>query len=142
MDIDTGSAVALLKKQDFLRLRNANLSSLDRPSLILKSYTGDLIPCFGEKSIKVKIEDQEADVMIRVVDRPGPSLLGRDLMEKITVPWKSIFKIRVSFEGVMKDYADLSDTTTVGKLERVQVSIRVNVGQILMHFQLVLIVVL
>ena len=76
IDIDTGSAVTLLKKQDFLRLRNANLSTLDRPSLILKSYTGELITCFGEKSMKVKIEDQETDVKIRVVDGPGPSLLG------------------------------------------------------------------
>ena len=63
-----------------------NLSTLDRRSLILKSYTGDLITCFGEKSMKVKIEDQETDVTIRVVDGPGPSLLGRDLMEKITLP--------------------------------------------------------
>ena len=37
MDIDTGSAVNNIKKQFcFLSLRNANLSTLDRPSLILK----------------------------------------------------------------------------------------------------------
>ena len=126
MDIDTGSAVTLLKKQDFLRLRNANLSTLDRPSLILKGYTGDVITCFGEKSIRVEIEDQETDVKIRVVDGPEPSLLGRDLMEKITLPCKSVFKIRVTVQDVMEEFAHLFDTTTVGKLEGLQVSLRVN----------------
>eukprot|EP00794_Sanderia_malayensis_P002511 gene2511-2900_t len=82
MDIDTGSAVTLLKKNDFLRLRNADLSTLDRPSLILKSYAGDIITCFGEKSMKVKIEDQETHVLIRVVDGPGPSLLGKRFVEE------------------------------------------------------------
>ena len=86
MHIDTGSAVTLLKKQDFL----------------------------------------SKDITIRVVDGPGQSLLGRDLMEKIILPWKSIFKIRVMVEDVMKDCADLFDTKTVGKLEGVQVSLRVN----------------
>ena len=47
-------------------------------------------------------------------------------MAKITLPWKSIFKIRVTVEDAMKDYADLFDTTTVGKLEGVQVSLPVN----------------
>ena len=37
--------------------------------------------------MKVKIGDQETDITIRVDDGPGPSLLGRDLME-ITLPWK------------------------------------------------------
>ena len=45
--------------------------------------------------------------MIRVVASSVPSLLERDLMEKITLPWKSIFKSRVTVEDVMKDYADL-----------------------------------
>ena len=126
MNIDTGSAVTLLKEQDFLRLRNANLSTLDHPSLIQTSYTGDLITCFGEKSMKVKIEDRETDVTFRVIDSPGPSLLGRDLMEKITLPWKSSFKIRVTVEDAMKDSTRLFETTTVGQLEGVQVSLRVN----------------
>ena len=64
--------------------------------------------------MKVKIEDQEMDITIRVVDGSGPSLLGRDLMEKITLPWKSIFKIRVTVEDVMKDCADLIDTKAMG----------------------------
>eukprot|EP00795_Rhopilema_esculentum_P016079 gene16079-7428_t len=47
-------------------------------------------------------------------------------MAKIRLPWKSISKISVTVEDAMKDYANLFDTTTVGKLEGVQVSLQVN----------------
>ena len=36
IDIETRSAVTLLKKQDVLKLKDTNLSNLDRPSLLLK----------------------------------------------------------------------------------------------------------
>lgn len=125
MEIDTGSAVTLLKKQDFLKLHN-DLSTLDRPSLLLKSYTGNSIQCYGEKEMKVEVEDQETVLLVRVVDGPGPSLLGRDLMNKITLPWRSIFKVTESAEEIVMEYKDLFDSTTVGKFEGVQVSLRVN----------------
>ena len=47
-------------------------------------------------------------------------------MEKITLPWESIFKIRVKVEDVMKNFAHLFDTTTIGQFEGVQVSLLVN----------------
>jgi len=70
--------------------------------------------------------EKETFITIRVVDGPGPSLLGRDLMAKVTLPWRNIFSVTITAQDVMKDYASLFDTTTIGKLEGVQVSLRVN----------------
>ena len=125
MEIDTGSAVTLLNKQDFLKLYD-DLSMLQRPTLRLKSYTGNSIMCCGEKEMNVKVGEQEATLIVRVVDGSGPSLLGRDLLAKISLPWKSIFNVTTTAEEIVQEYGDLFDNSTIGKIDGVQVSLRVN----------------
>ena len=57
MEIDTGSGVTLLSKSDFNKI-GGKLKSLQASRLILRGYTGDQIPCLGEKSMKVEINGQ------------------------------------------------------------------------------------
>ena len=74
MEVDTGSYVLLLNSTDFSKL-GGQLNTLKPPTVILKSYTGNIIQCFGEKEMNVKVGDQVGTQLIRVVQ--GPSLLGR-----------------------------------------------------------------
>ena len=55
MEIDTGSAVTLLSVTDFSKLggHNETLKSL---TVILKSYTGNIIECLGEKEMEFKTQ--------------------------------------------------------------------------------------
>ena len=63
--------------------------------------------------------------MIRVVQ--GPSLLGHDMMSKFTIPWQNIFHtLLTTAEDIVHRCPDLFDNTTVGKLNGVKVSLRVN----------------
>ena len=48
-------------------------------------------------------------LLISVVQ--GPSLLGRDMMSKFTLPWQDI----------IQQYSDLFETSSVGKLKGIQV---------------------
>ena len=46
MEIDTGSAVTLLSATDFSKLGD-HIETLKSPTVILKSYTGNIIECLG-----------------------------------------------------------------------------------------------
>ena len=62
--------------------------------------------------------------LIRVVQ--GPSLLGRDIMSKFEIPWQNIFStVSTTAEDIVHQYSDLFDTSSVGKLKGIQVSLRV-----------------
>ena len=56
MEIDTGSAVTLLSATDFSKL-GGHIETLKSPTVILKSYTGNIIECLGEKEMELKIGD-------------------------------------------------------------------------------------
>ena len=90
MEVDTGSSVTLLSSADFTKT-GGQVTTLKPPTVLLKSYTGDIIQCLGEKEMDVKVGDQVGTLLIRVVQ--GPSLLGRDMMSKFTLPWQNIFSV-------------------------------------------------
>ena len=71
----------------------------------------------------VKVGDQVGTLLIRVVQ--APSLLGRDMMSKFTLPWQNIFStISAAGEDIVQRYPDLFDTSSVGKLKGIQLSLR------------------
>ena len=79
LEIDTGSAVTILTKSDFDKL-GARVSSLSPPTIRMIGFSGATIPCLGESTFPVTINGQTLDVLLRVVNVSGPSLLGRDIL--------------------------------------------------------------
>lgn len=123
MEIDTGSAVTLLNDTVFKKM-GGNTSTLKPSTVLLKGYTGDIIKCFGEKEMSVKVGEQSHGLTIRVVE--GPSLLGRDMMSKFTLPWHNIFNVvSTTSVDIIQQYPDLFENSSVGKLKGVQVSLKV-----------------
>ena len=90
MEIDTGSRVILLSKKTFKEI-GGDIERLKKSRLILKGYTGNEIRCLGEKIMSVQINGEVKDVIIRVVDGEGPSLMGRDIISQFKLPWENIF---------------------------------------------------
>ena len=90
VEVDTGSSVTLLSFADFTKI-GGQVTTLRPSTVLLKSYTEDIIQCLGEKEMDVKIGDQMGTLLIRVAQ--GPSLLGRDMMSKFTLPWQNIFSV-------------------------------------------------
>ena len=56
MEVDKGSSVTLSSSTDFTKL-GEQLTALRTPTVLLKSYTGDLIQCLGEREMDVKVGD-------------------------------------------------------------------------------------
>ena len=120
MKIDTGT---LLNARDFLKIGDTT-DTLKPATVVLKSYTGNVIKCLGEKEMSIQVADQVSDLAIWVVE--GPSLLGRDMMAKFTLPWQNIFSvIPTTATDIIQQYPELFDNSTVEKLKGFQVSRRV-----------------
>ena len=123
MEIDTGSTVTLLSATDFSKL-GGHIETLKSPIVILKSYTGNIIECLGEKEMQFKIRDKLDSLLVRVVK--VLSILGRDLMAKFKLPWQNIFHtVSTTTEDIVSQFPNLFDNTTVGKSKGIQVSLRV-----------------
>ena len=77
--------------------------------------------------MEVQIGDQKDNIVIRVVETKGPSLLGRDIMMKFKLPWKNIFNVSISErDQIIQKFADLFDVSVVGKLKDIQMHLRVH----------------
>ena len=128
LEIDTGSTVTLLGKNDFLKC-NGSVSELVPSSITLSTYTGNPIKCLGEIEMKMALGGVEENVLVRVTECGGPSLLGRDVLSRFTLPWKSIFKVGTGGQSTtdfVKKYPNLFDNSTVGTVQGVQVKLHVS----------------
>ena len=123
MEIDKGISLTLLNSSDFFKMGN-QIDTLKPPTVILEGYTGNTSKCLGEKEMNVKVRNQVGKLLIGVVK--GPSLLGRDMMSKFTLPWQNIFNlVSTTAEDIIHQYPDLFDKCMVGKRKGIQVSLRV-----------------
>ena len=127
LELDTGSGVSILSESDFIRAKG-DLSALHPPSIVLKGFSGKSIQCLGEITVPVTIGDTTKDVLLRVVRNDGPSLLGRDILNVFTLPWKELFAERVhrvTPESIKEEFPNLFNDS-LGKLKGVQVKLSVN----------------
>ena len=129
MELDTGSGVTVLTADAFKQV-HGDLSSLSKPSVILKGFSGTAIKCLGETTLPVSIAGESKNVLVRVVENDGPSLLGRDLLNIFTLPWKQLFAEQVhrilGTVGLKKEFPNLFDCSTLGKVSHTRVKINVD----------------
>ena len=127
MEIDTGSGVTVLSKQDFEEI-GGDLESVQTYNFILKGYSGGRIICLWERVMSIQINNQTKDAVIRVVDSKGPSLLRRDLITIFILPWENIFKVNTNIkcDKIFDKYTDLFDNSQVGKIKGLKVELHMN----------------
>ena len=127
-EIDTGSAVTLMSESDFMHC-NVPRSELSPPSVILMGYGNNEIQCLGEIELPISLGEKTCQTIVRVTTARN-SLLGRDVMSKIRLPWEKIFSVGSPSTSTGTDfvqkYPDLFDCSKVGKVEGVQVKLQVS----------------
>ena len=96
MEVDTRAAYSLISKTTYDRLWSKSRGpQLQETKIKLHTYTVDIL---GAIQVKVKYSDQQENLGLLVVAGSGPSLLGRDWLNKIQLNWASICLMRVSPE--------------------------------------------
>ena len=91
MEVDTGCGVSILP----FRLYKEHFSDLPlEPSeAVFQSYFGQQKQSQGKIKVPVGYAGQSYDLVIHVVDTPGPALFGRDWLRNIPLEWHNITQI-------------------------------------------------
>ena len=88
MEVDTGAAVSLISEETRKKLLPA--ATLHHAPVRLRTYTGEMIKVLGQIDADVVYEGQQKSLKLMVVAGQGPSLLGRNWLQHITLNWKQI----------------------------------------------------
>ena len=92
MELDTGAAVSVISSSTHNRMFPE--CPLLNTSAVLTTYTGEQMSLAGEIKVKVSYGKQMVDnFTLFVVEGDGPSLMGRDVLQKIKLDWSSICTI-------------------------------------------------
>ena len=94
MEVDTGASISIVSYSTFRKLWPEK--SLKSAQCVLKAYSGTEIQIRGEVEVRVQHNGQEVTLPWLVVDTEGPTLLGRNWLEKLQLNWKSVFQVNHS----------------------------------------------
>ena len=101
MEVDTGAALTLISATTYQKLwPQPNTPKLHKVSVSLRTYTGEQLKILGRCMVTVEYGGQVADLGLVVVEGHGPSLLGRDWLEKIRLNWGTLHSINHSTKSL------------------------------------------
>ena len=103
MEVDTGASRSLVSEATYNQLKTqTDLPPLQSTTAELRTYTGEQIPILGILNIPVCYNNQRVTVELLVVKGDGPSLMGRDWLQQITLDWHSLHKIRANHNSALE----------------------------------------
>ncbi|CAI5686860.1 unnamed protein product [Oreochromis niloticus] len=107
MEVDTGASASVISQATYYSLwHSGGAPALQATEISLRQYTGECIPLLGAIEVHAAYQGQEAAATLMVVKGEGPSLLGRDLLQKIRLNWREIRYVTVIAE-LLGRYADV-----------------------------------
>ena len=108
--MDTGATLSIISEETYKRLYNEdNAPTLKSSGARLRTYTGEAIKVIGELEVSVRLDEQQECLNLLVVEGKGPSLLGRDWLNKFRLNWSQLNQMRVANElnEVLENYTSL-----------------------------------
>ena len=92
MEVDTGGSLSVISEQTFWAIASPR-DKLQATSITLYTYSGHNLHILGTCNIQVGYKSQSQTLPLVVVQGHGPSLFVRNLLEKITIDWNSIYSV-------------------------------------------------
>jgi len=92
MELDTGSAVSLVSEETYRQLWSDR--ELQPSKANLRTYSGEQLAVLGSVDTTVRYEDQQFTLPLLVIKGPGPSLFGRNWLDRIKLNWGAIHKLQ------------------------------------------------
>nr|XP_034336152.1 uncharacterized protein K02A2.6-like [Crassostrea gigas] len=111
--LDTGSARTIMNEHTYQKMLTG--CKLKKSTIVLRSYTKEIIPILGECSVTVVYGEQHlTNMSVLVIKGSQSCLLGRDWLSKIQIDWKEIFMVtKDRIEHLTKDKVE-------GELKKLQ----------------------
>ena len=123
MELDTGASVSIISEKTF----NENfrgIVTLQPSTVSLTSYSGHELEIMGQADVKITYKSQVVIMPLVVVRGQGPSLFGRNWLQKIKLDWKNIKNIsqNTALDSVLQKHSRLF-REGLGKLEGMEATI-------------------
>ena len=93
MEVDTGASLSIISEQTFRAIASPT-DKLQSTSITLTTYSGDNLHIVGTYDVQVGYKSQSQTLPLVVVQGYGPSLFGRNWLEKIKIDWNSIYSLQ------------------------------------------------
>ena len=133
MELDTGSAVTVMSKQDFLK--HFPDHKLNDTRVRLKTYTGEKIKPMGILPVNVRHNSQQKQLELLVVEDGGAPLFGRDWLKALKLDWRQIFQVsamssevsppQVKIDQILKRYEGVFQSG-IGTLKGIKAKLRID----------------
>lgn len=135
MELDTGSEVSVMSRQDFSK--HFGKEKLYPTTVTLKTYSGEPITPCGKLDVTVELNGQKSNLPLYVIEKGGPPLFGRSWLRSIRLDWAEIHavsgsKVKLSIptkevENIVEKYADVFDES-LGTLKDIKASLHLKDG--------------
>ena len=107
MELDTGASLSVISEQTFHSIASPT-DKLQPTDITLTTYTGHSLSILGTYDVQVCYQSQVHTLPLVVVQGQGPSLFGRNWLEKIKLDWNSIHTLQnISVSPLLDKYAPL-----------------------------------
>ena len=84
MKLDTGAGISIVSKSTYYQLwPESKRPPLQTSTVLLKTYTGEKLQVLGVTDVVAEYQQQSERMQLHIVDGNGPSLFGRDWLQKI-----------------------------------------------------------
>ena len=93
MEVDTDASLSIINEQTFQVIASPT-DKLQSTSITLTTYSGDNLHIMGTYDVQVDYKSQSQTLPLVVVQGHGPSLFGRNWLEKIKIDWNSIYSLQ------------------------------------------------
>lgn len=95
MELDTGASVSIINEQIYHSIFHST-GQLQPTDITLATYTGEALTILGSLNAHMEYQAQSQNLPLLVVQGHGPSLFGRNWLEKIKLDWTSIYSLQES----------------------------------------------
>ena len=112
MELDTEASLSIISEETFRSIAQP-MDNLQPTDIALTTYTGESLSIMGTYNVQVCYQSQVHTLPLIVVKGHGPSLFGRNWLEKIKIDWNSIHALQNSYSlsSLLDKYSSLfSDT--------------------------------
>ena len=117
MELDTGATLSVMSETTYKSLWEPDARpNLEPSSACLSTYTGERISVLGQITLNVSYQQQNRRLPIQVVPGKGPTLLGRDWLEKIQIDWHGIHQLQTPPTTSVQQVLDRYPAVFSGKL--------------------------